>query len=287
MTSQASIIPVNSGLPEFEDRDNQETKYTTCYMCACRCGIKVTVEDNKVRFIQGNPNHPVNKGVLCAKGNSGIMKQYSPAKLSSPLLRKPGTERGAGEFEEISWERALDILEKRLAHIRATDPKQLAYFTGRDQMQALTGMWASQFGTINWAAHGGFCSVNMAAGGLYTMGHAFWEFGVACAGDVLYSGDVQRRGDGTAGTAGGEYCHRCRGRPCGVCPDGCTGDIKLLPDSYSPGERSDHGAGRIPRAGLWDARYSDGDSYGDDNGFRYRLPNALGLGSGWSCCRTA
>ena len=146
-------------------------------MCACRCGIKVTVEDNKVRFIQGNPNHPINKGVLCAKGNSGIMKQYSPAKLSKPLLRKPGTERGAGEFEEISWDQALDMLEKRLRHIRATDPKKLAYFTGRDQMQALTGMWASQFGTINWAAHGGFCSVNMAAGGLYTMGHAFWEFG--------------------------------------------------------------------------------------------------------------
>lgn len=167
----------DASLPQFEDRANQETKYTTCYMCACRCGIKVTVEDNKVRFIQGNPNHPINKGVLCAKGNSGIMKQYSPAKLSSPLLRKPGTERGAGEFEEISWEQALDMLEKRLSHIRATDPKKLAYFTGRDQMQALTGMWASQFGTINWAAHGGFCSVNMAAGGLYTMGHAFWEFG--------------------------------------------------------------------------------------------------------------
>lgn len=177
MTSQANVIPVQSGLPEFEDRANQETKYTTCYMCACRCGIKVTVEDNKVRFIQGNPNHPINKGVLCAKGNSGIMKQYSPAKLSKPLLRKPGTERGAGEFEEISWDQALDMLEKRLRHIRSTDPKKLAYFTGRDQMQALTGMWASQFGTINWAAHGGFCSVNMAAGGLYTMGHAFWEFG--------------------------------------------------------------------------------------------------------------
>lgn len=172
---QADIIAKD--LPEFEDHAAQKIKFTTCYMCACRCGIKVTVEDNKVRYIQGNPNHPVNKGVLCAKGNAGIMKQYSPAKLSSPLLRKPGTERGAGEFEEISWDRALDMLEARLKRIRETDPKQLAYFTGRDQMQALTGMWASQFGTINWAAHGGFCSVNMAAGGLYTMGHAFWEFG--------------------------------------------------------------------------------------------------------------
>ena len=164
-------------LPQFEDHARQQVKYTTCYMCACRCGIRVTIEDNKIRFIQGNPRHPVNQGVLCAKGNAGIMKQESPAKLTKPLLRKPGSERGAGEFEEISWERALDILTERLDKIRKTDPKKLAYFTGRDQMQALTGLWAQQFGTLNWAAHGGFCSVNMAAGGLYTMGHSFWEFG--------------------------------------------------------------------------------------------------------------
>ena len=66
---------------------------------------------------------------------------------------------------------------ERLAKIRKADPKKLAYFTGRDQMQALTGLWAQQFGTLNWAAHGGFCSVNMAAAGLYTMGYSFWEFG--------------------------------------------------------------------------------------------------------------
>ncbi|WP_020558140.1 molybdopterin-dependent oxidoreductase [Thiofilum flexile] len=164
-------------LPEFEKRSQQEVKATTCYMCACRCGIKVTVENNNIRYIQGNRDHPINKGVLCAKGNAGIMKQNSPAKLHAPLLRKAGTERGAGEFEVISMDRALDILEARLRHIRSTDPLKLAYFTGRDQMQALTGFWASQFGTLNWAAHGGFCSVNMAAAGLYTTGYAFWEFG--------------------------------------------------------------------------------------------------------------
>lgn len=162
---------------QFEDHGKQEIKYTTCYMCACRCGIKVTVEDNKVRFIQGNRNHPINQGVLCAKGSAGIMKQYSPGKLRNPLLRKPGSERGAGEFEEISWDEALDMLTKRLSHIRATDPNKLAFFTGRDQMQALTGLWAQQFGTLNWSAHGGFCSVNMATAGLYMLGHAFWEFG--------------------------------------------------------------------------------------------------------------
>ncbi len=168
---------MSSQLPEFEDHSAQTVKTTTCYMCACRCGIKVTLEGEKIRFIQGNPDHPINKGVLCAKGNAGIMKQMSPAKLTQPLIRKKGSERGSGEFEPISWEDAIELLTERLRHIRATDPKKLAYFTGRDQMQALTGFWASQFGTINWSAHGGFCSVNMAAGGLYMIGQSFWEFG--------------------------------------------------------------------------------------------------------------
>jgi len=146
-------------------------------MCACRCGIRVHLRDGEVRYIDGNPAHPLNKGVICAKGSSGIMKQYSPARLSKPLLRRQGAERGEAQFDEIGWEQAFAILAERLAKIRATDPKKFALFTGRDQMQALTGLFAKQFGTPNYAAHGGFCSVNMAAGMIYTIGGSFWEFG--------------------------------------------------------------------------------------------------------------
>jgi anaerobic selenocysteine-containing dehydrogenase len=152
-----------------------ETKTTTCYMCACRCGIKVHLRDGQIRYIEGNRDHPVNKGVLCGKGSAGIMQHYSPARLKKPLRRKG--ERGSGEFEEIEWDEALEIVAARFRKIRAEDPKKLAFFTGRDQSQALTGWWASQFGTPNHAAHGGFCSVNMAAAGLYTIGGSFWEFG--------------------------------------------------------------------------------------------------------------
>ena len=154
-----------------------EVKTTTCYMCACRCGIRVHLRDGQVRYIDGNPDHPINKGVICAKGSAGIMKQVSPARLTQPLLRRPGSERGEGEFEPISWERAYELLTERLGRIRATDPKKFALFTGRDQMQALTGLFARQFGTPNYAAHGGFCSVNMAAGMIYSVGGSFWEFG--------------------------------------------------------------------------------------------------------------
>ncbi len=159
------------------DAGRVEVKNTTCYMCACRCGIRVTLRDGQVRHIEGNPEHPHNQGVICAKGASGIMKQYSPARLTRPLLRRKGAERGESAFDEISWEEAFDILEERLGRIRREDPRKFALFTGRDQMQALTGLFAKQFGTPNYAAHGGFCSVNMAAGLIYTIGGSFWEFG--------------------------------------------------------------------------------------------------------------
>ncbi len=152
-----------------------EIKCTTCYMCACRCGIKVSLRDGGIRYIEGNRRHPVNRGVLCAKGSAGIMQHYSPARLSKPLLRTG--PRGSGQFREIEWDEALNTAAGWLKDIRATNPNKLAFFTGRDQSQALTGWWATQFGTPNYAAHGGFCSVNMAAGGMYTIGGSFWEFG--------------------------------------------------------------------------------------------------------------
>ena len=152
-----------------------EVKTTTCYMCACRCGIKVHLKNGEVRYIEGNRDHPVNKGVICGKGASGIMQHYSPARLTAPLKRVG--PRGSGEFEEISWEEALGLATGWLGETRAKDPSRLAFFTGRDQSQALTGWFAQQYGTPNFAAHGGFCSVNMAAAGLYTFGGSFWEFG--------------------------------------------------------------------------------------------------------------
>lgn len=153
----------------------ERVERTTCYMCACRCGIQVHIKDNKIRYIEGNPNHPVNRGVLCAKGSAGIMQHYSPARLKKPLKRIG--ERGENKFAEIEWEEALHIATEKLTAARAINPNRLAFFTGRDQSQALTGWWAQQYGTYNYAAHGGFCSVNMAAGGLYTLGGSFWEFG--------------------------------------------------------------------------------------------------------------
>ncbi|WP_170571820.1 molybdopterin oxidoreductase family protein [Ruegeria atlantica] len=168
MTHQQPILDTS---PKVSD----EIRKTTCYMCACRCGINVHMKDGKVAYIEGNRDHPVNKGVLCAKGSAGIMQVNAPSRLRKPL-RRVGP-RGSGEFREIEWDEAISTAVGWLNELHETAPQKLAFFTGRDQSQSFTSFWAQNFGTPNYAAHGGFCSVNMAAGGIYTMGGAFWEFG--------------------------------------------------------------------------------------------------------------
>ena len=94
-------------------------------MCACRCGIRVHLRGGEVRYIDGNPEHPINKGVICAKGASGIMKQYSPARLTRPLRRKADAERGKAEFEPITWEEAYSLITERLAQHPRDRPEEV------------------------------------------------------------------------------------------------------------------------------------------------------------------
>ena len=105
---------------EYSQPVGDQVAYTTCYMCACRCGIKVHLRGGTLRYIEGNRDHPVNRGVLCAKGSAGIMNVLSPARLRAPLKRIG--PRGSGEFAEISWDEALAIATDRLRRIRETDP---------------------------------------------------------------------------------------------------------------------------------------------------------------------
>ena len=164
------------GTVDTSPKVSDEVKCTTCYMCACRCGIRVHLRDGRIRYIEGNKDHPVNRGVLCAKGSAGIMNHYSPARLSKPLLRIG--ERGAGDFKEIEWDEALELAPSGWATSAPTIPKE-ARFLHRPRPEPVADRLVGQ--PVRHAelrrAHGGFCSVNMAAAGLYTIGGSFWEFG--------------------------------------------------------------------------------------------------------------
>ncbi len=102
---------------DLSPKVGDEVRKATCYMCACRCGINVHLRDCRVRYIDGNRDRPINRGVLYAKGSAGIVQHYSPARLQRPLKRVG--ERGEGKFVEIDWPEALDIATSSLTTCRA------------------------------------------------------------------------------------------------------------------------------------------------------------------------
>ncbi len=82
---------------------------TVCYQCKAECGILAKIEDGRVTEVKGNPKF---RGKVCVKGMAGVTLQYAKDRLTMPLKRVG--ERGEGKFEEISWDEAYDIIEKKL-----------------------------------------------------------------------------------------------------------------------------------------------------------------------------
>src|SRR3546814_10832549 len=106
-----------------------------------RCALVTGVQTCALpifRYIEGNKAHPVNRGVLCAKGSAGIMQHYSPARLSKPLLRTG--PRGSGEFREIEWDEALQLATTWLSEVRSRDPKGLAFFRSEEHTSELQSL---------------------------------------------------------------------------------------------------------------------------------------------------
>ena len=99
---------------------------TVCGMCYIGCGVKVQVEDGVAVNIEGNPDNPQNRGMMCAKGKAGIMNLYNPKRVKAPLKRT-NPKKGLGEepgWVEISWDEALDTIVAELERLR-DDPKKL------------------------------------------------------------------------------------------------------------------------------------------------------------------
>lgn len=100
---------------------------TICCYCSGGCGTLVSSRKGKLINIEGDPDHPINRGGLCSKGSSqfGVHAIYddktgeqidNPNRLTKPRVRRPG----ATEWEELSWEQAISEIA---AHLKATRDK--------------------------------------------------------------------------------------------------------------------------------------------------------------------
>ena len=89
---------------------------TACRACIANCGVLATVKNGRVVSLRGNPEDPMSKGRMCAKGLSGIQALYHPNRNKYPMKRVG--PRGSGQWKRISWEEALDTIAKKLMETR-------------------------------------------------------------------------------------------------------------------------------------------------------------------------
>ena len=104
---------------------------SACGMCYNQCGILGHRVDGTLVKIEGNPENPIGRGRLCARGLAGVQLLYDPHRLDRPL-RRTNPEKGIGVdpgWQEIDWDTALDEIVSRLEAVRARDPRGL-YFCG-------------------------------------------------------------------------------------------------------------------------------------------------------------
>ena len=86
---------------------------TSCSECAAGCGIQVRTRDGRAVKIEGNPDHPINKGGVCAIGHSALQDLYDPDRVRQPLKRVKGSG-GEDSFEPISWKEAYSKISAKL-----------------------------------------------------------------------------------------------------------------------------------------------------------------------------
>jgi molybdopterin-containing oxidoreductase family molybdopterin binding subunit len=104
---------------------------SACGMCYNQCGIRGHRVDGTLVKIEGNPDNPIGRGRLCARGLAGIQLLYDPHRVDRPL-RRTNPQKGIGVdpgWQEIDWDEALDEITARLQKVRQEDPRGL-FFSG-------------------------------------------------------------------------------------------------------------------------------------------------------------
>ena len=94
----------------------KEYKKTICPLdCPDTCSIIATVEDGRVVSLQGDPEHPYTRGVICRKMKGYPARLHGPERILHPLIRIG--DKGAADFKRISWSQAWDYLCSRLRNV--------------------------------------------------------------------------------------------------------------------------------------------------------------------------
>jgi len=111
----------------------KRTIVTSCTRdCPNTCGLVATVEDGRLVRLSGDPDHPLTRGAACHKTAKYVRRVYSPERIVHPMIRKNG------EWEQVSWDEALDLIAFTMQRIKAeSGPEAVLYYQGYGERTAL------------------------------------------------------------------------------------------------------------------------------------------------------
>jgi thiosulfate reductase/polysulfide reductase chain A len=137
--------------------------FSICFMCTVRCPIRVLVENDDVKWIEGNPHVPGIEGALCGKGSAGLALLHDQERPQYPMIR--AGPRGAGQWRQATWNEALDYVADKLGDIIKKHGPQSLVFGERTNLNThISQTFMKALGSPNHFTHDALCkgSVNTA-----------------------------------------------------------------------------------------------------------------------------
>ena len=114
------LAPAYAQMRELKIARATETR-STCPYCSVSCGVIIYTLGDKAKnvtsqvvHVEGDPDHPINRGTLCPKGASLQQEILNPRRLTKPQVRRPGSDH----WEDISWDAAIDEIGHRVKKAR-------------------------------------------------------------------------------------------------------------------------------------------------------------------------
>jgi len=136
---------------------------TTCELCPNKCSVIAVVQDGLIRKLNPNPENPKSRGMLCARGNAGMLQVYDPARLKKPLIRAGA--RGEGKWREATWDQAFDFAADKLSALKQKyGPESVLWSSTEAFAEVFFKNLGQAFGSPNIVRHPTLClaSVNLA-----------------------------------------------------------------------------------------------------------------------------
>ena len=141
-------------MPQASPVAAEEIVKSNCMLCVNSCGIDVHASGGRITRVEGMKEHPLNRGLLCPKGNRIVDWEYAPERLMYPQRRVGDT------WQRITWDEALDEIIAKMNEIKQTDgPRAVAIQVGalgaeERESSTLSQRFAAVFGSPNYLSPG-------------------------------------------------------------------------------------------------------------------------------------